>query len=213
MVPTLGQRLDALAKAGSLVSLSSTPILGITPVAISLQDQLRKSGLISSQKAKQANAQKRKKNKQVRAGAEDETVARREQLALESAAQVERDRELNREKQKSAQVRAVAAQIVQLVEMNTIDNGDESVSFNFTFDGKIRTLHIGEEIRDALVRGHLAIVRSGNATALVPSGVAQKIAARDTDAVVLLNEGSSEADATDRDDPYAEFEVPDDLMW
>jgi uncharacterized protein len=182
-------------------------------LANSLQDQLRKSGLVSSQKAKQANAQKRKTNKQVRGGVEDEAASRRATLAQEAAAQVERDRALNKEKQQAADERAIAAQIVQLVAMNTVDRGDESVSFNYTEDGKIRSVHVSETLRDALVRGQLALVRGESGTAIVPAGVARKVALRDASCVILLNEITSAETPLESDDPYGEFEVPDDLMW
>jgi uncharacterized protein YaiL (DUF2058 family) len=42
--------------------------------------------------------------------------------------------------------------------------------------------------------------------------VAEKIRQRDVAAVVLLNTRAAEA-AADPDDPYAAYQIPDDLMW
>ena len=44
---------------------------------------------------------------------------------------------------------------------------------------------------------------------IVPAPVAEKIAGRDADAVLHLNQEAE----TDEDDPYADFQVPDDLTW
>lgn len=68
-----------------------------------------------------------------------------------------------------------------------------------------------------LVNGRLAIARlaidSKGATeyAVIPASVADKIAQRDAESIVLHSALSQEAQ--DEDDPYADFKVPDDLMW
>jgi len=46
---------------------------------------------------------------------------------------------------------------------------------------------------------------------IIPASVADKIAQRDADSIVLNSALSQEAQ--DEDDPYADFKVPDDLMW
>jgi uncharacterized protein YaiL (DUF2058 family) len=58
--------------------------------------------------------------------------------------------------------------------------------------------------------GRLVIVCQGGATELVPRVIADKIAERDASLVVRVNKPSTEIDA---DDPYAAFQIPDDLMW
>lgn len=68
-----------------------------------------------------------------------------------------------------------------------------------------------------LINGRLAIVRlvidnSGECEyAIIPASVADKIAQRDADSIVVNSALSQEAQ--DEDDPYADFKVPDDLMW
>ena len=65
-------------------------------------------------------------------------------------------------------------------------------------------------MREHLIAGHLAIVCLGEATELIPKVIADKIAERDPALVVQIKKASTEIDA---DDPYAAFQVPDDLMW
>lgn len=68
-----------------------------------------------------------------------------------------------------------------------------------------------------LISGRLAIARlvidsSGeNEYAIIPAIVADKIAQRDASSIVLNSALSQEEQ--DEDDPYADFKVPDDLMW
>ena len=45
----------------------------------------------------------------------------------------------------------------------------------------------------------------------MPAPVARKIAERDAAAVIELNDSNKSASA--EDDPYADYQVPDDLIW
>ncbi|WP_145600468.1 DUF2058 family protein, partial [Yersinia frederiksenii] len=47
--------------------------------------------------------------------------------------------------------------------------------------------------------------------AIIPASVADKIAQRDANSIVL-NSALSQKEQ-DEEDPYADFKVPDDLMW
>ena len=92
---------------------------------------------------------------------------------------------------------------------------DGDIAYRFT-DGKhIKTQYVSARLQSQLVNGVLAIVKfpaDGDAVyALVPRAVASKIAERDETLVVALNDPAAEQ--VDEDDPYADFKVPDDLMW
>ncbi|HHH1718861.1 TPA: DUF2058 family protein, partial [Yersinia enterocolitica] len=68
-----------------------------------------------------------------------------------------------------------------------------------------------------LISGRLAIARvvadnNGESEyAIIPASVADKITQRDADSIVLNSALSQEEQ--DEEDPYADFKVPDDLMW
>jgi len=64
--------------------------------------------------------------------------------------------------------------------------------------------------RDLLSAGKLVIVRLDNSYAIVPPLVADKISQRDDTLIVLRNNSSTEDGI---DDEYADYKVPDDLMW
>lgn len=177
----------------------------------SLLDQLKKSGLVDEKKANQARKEKQKQARQQKgkkARPLDEARRRAEQTHAEK---VERDRELNLQRKQAAEQKAIAAQIRQLIELNRIEDDEGEIAFNFTDGTQVRRLYVSGKTRDQLVRGSLAIVKLDGRYDRVPAGVAEKIAQRDPACVVLCNVAGP--DARDDDDPYADFQVPDDLMW
>lgn len=172
---------------------------------MSLKDQLMKAGLADAKKARRAEHEKRQLAKDPKA----ETA---EQIAARAVAEkIERDRELNRRQQEEKQKRAIAAQVRQLVERHRIARGGE-VAYQFV-DGKtVKKLHTSAAQQAQIINGQVAIVRLGESYELVPTVVAEKIRERDAATVVLLNSRKSAA-AVDEDDPYAAYQIPDDLMW
>ena len=177
----------------------------------SLFDQLKETGLVDKNTAKQVRKQKHKQTRQQKGkkGAQpDESKLRAQQLQEEKAA---RDRELNLQQKMVAEKKAIAAQIKQLVEMNRIEHNDGEIGFNFVDDNNVQQIYVTEKIQDELVRGRLAIIKLSKSYDLVPAGVADKIALRNPSCVILCNEPQKEL--SDDEDPYADYQVPDDLMW
>lgn len=177
----------------------------------SLFDQLQKTGLVDEKKAHQAKKDKQKQAKQQK-GKKAKPLAESKLLAQQAQAKKQaRDRELNQQRKQAAEQTAIAAQIKQLIQMNRIDNSDGEIEFNFTDGNKVQRLYVAEKLQGQLVRGRLAIVKLGESYELVPAGVAEKIELRAPSCVILCNVVQSHE--SDEDDPYADFQVPDDLMW
>jgi len=177
----------------------------------SLFDQLKQAGLVDEKKANKLKQEQRKKGKQhkgKKACITDENKLRAQRVLAEKAA---RDRELNKERNKAAGRKAVAAQINQLIEMNRVADRDGEIAFNFTDDGKVQRIYVSEKIHQQLGRGYLAVVRYVDRYELVPAPVAERIKLRDESRILVCN--TPNADAIDDDDPYADYKVPDDLMW
>ncbi|AOY88076.1 nucleoprotein/polynucleotide-associated enzyme [Marinobacter salinus] len=176
----------------------------------SLQDQLLKAGLADEKKAKAVRNEKRKQRKQQPKGTEqvNEAQIRARQAREEKA---ERDRELNRQRQQEAEKKAIQAQIRQLVETNRLDRSRGDTSYQFVHDKKIKKIFVDDTMVDQLSRGRLAIVFVNDAYEIVAEGVARKIMERDKSAVVVLHDRKT--DDVGDDDPYAGYEIPDDLMW
>lgn len=179
----------------------------------SLQDQLLKAGLIDAKKAKQANKEKRKETNVARRSSEevvDEVKQSAEQARVEK---IERDRELNRQRDLELQQKAIAAQIKQLIENHRQSKGagNGDVEYNFT-DGKlIKKMRVSPLVLEQIARGLLAVVKLGEGYELVPRIVADKIAQRDEKFVVVAN--TKQDNKVDEDDPYKDYVIPDDLMW
>ncbi len=179
---------------------------------LSLQEQLLKSGLVSSAKAKTVQADKRKQSQMQRKNnvfVVDEAKA----LALKAQAEkVEKDRELNQLHQQQEEQKQLAAQIKQLIEQNRVDSSQGDVAYHFNDQSRMKTLYVTESMRLQLINGHYAIVRYSDAYAIVAYDVAEKIALRDTHCVVLLNSPTPNANSS-AEDPYAAYQIPDDLVW
>jgi len=179
-------------------------------MANSFQDQLLKAGLVDDKKLKKAKKENYKKQKQ--SGKDDKQLSESKLLAQKAAAEkAERDRQLNQQRKQASEQKAVLAQVRQLIEMNRISRGDGDNSYNFVDDNVVKTLHISAELHQQISNGRLAIVRFGDSYELVPTQVAEKIEQRDPSTVVLRNDKQEQQEQ--EDDPYAEYQVPDDLMW
>jgi uncharacterized protein YaiL (DUF2058 family) len=176
----------------------------------SLQEQFLKAGLVDKNKVKQAN-QDKTKQKKIERRTGTQTVDEARLAALETQRKnAERARELNAQRDAAATQKAIAAQITQMVQKNRQGKGTGDIAYNFTHDKKIERMYVSAEVQAHLMAGRLVIVRQGGSTELVPRVIADKIAERDASLVVRVNKASTEADA---DDPYAAFQIPDDLMW
>ncbi|OOZ41428.1 nucleoprotein/polynucleotide-associated enzyme [Solemya pervernicosa gill symbiont] len=177
----------------------------------SLQDQLLKAGAVSKKKAHQATKSKQKKTKlKQKQKVEDvnDTKIAAERAQREKA---ERDRQLNLQRKAEAEQKAVTAQIRQLIESNRLELGEGEIAYSFTDESKIKQLYVNESQQRQLGKGRLAIIKLDERFELVPTPVAEKISLRDKSYIIQINE--SQPQETDEDDPYAEFEIPDDLMW
>lgn len=173
---------------------------------MSLKDQLLKSGLTNAKKVRKAEHDKRQDAK----NPEAETA---QKIALQAIAEkAERDRELNRVQQQEKAQKELVAQVRQMIETQRIERKGGDIAYQFTDAKKVKKIYVNAEQQGQLTRGQIAIVRLGEGYELVPTIVAEKIRSRDERAVVLLNERAI-TEATNVDDPYANYKIPDDLMW
>ncbi len=179
-------------------------------MANSLFDQLQKSGLIDTKKAKQAVKDKRKQDK-IQRNSKQPVIDNNKQQAVQAKAEkTEKDKQLNQQRNEKAQRKAFAAQIKQLIEMNAIETSGEQ-QFNFT-DGKhIKRIYVDTAQIGRLSRGVVAIVKLGDKYIIVPSPVAERIAERDPERIIF--KADKDPEIAEEDDPYADYQIPDDLMW
>jgi len=181
-------------------------------MANSLQDQLLKAGLVDQKKVKKVKQEKRKQAKQTPKGQqlEDEIKLAARQAQAEKS---QRDKEANLKREKDNEARAIRAQIKQLIEVNRIDRTGGQTAYQFVDAKKVKKLYINEELQEQLIKGRIAVVKLGEGYELVPTPVAEKIAQRDETIILVLHVGEIEHTDSPEEDPYAEYQIPDDLMW
>jgi uncharacterized protein YaiL (DUF2058 family) len=179
-------------------------------MSMSLRDQLLKAGLVNEKQAKQAVKQKQKQSRMEHRGQTEKD--RSQELAVQQAQaeKLAKDQELNRAQEDKKRRKAEQAQIKQLIETSRLPKLTTEDYYNFVDDKKVKRLSVNVMMRDKLSKGSLAIVRFEGRYEVVPRATAERIQERDPKRVVLLNVQSGEPDP---DDPYAAYQVPDDLMW
>lgn len=174
-----------------------------------LQDQLIKAGL--AKKSKVA-AVAREQLKQAKAGAGPSEIARDAERAR--AEKVERDRALEAERKAQARAAELRAQARQIIRDKQLPRSGEG-EYRFDADGAIRTLLVDDDQRRKLASGAVVIVRFGDGYTLLPRPAGLQVRERDADCIVLDHGLTTDttSDASDDDAYYAQFQVPDDLMW
>lgn len=166
----------------------------------SLQDQLLKAGLTNEKKAKKAKKSS-KKSRELKREVKAATEEKRQ-------AQQQKDKQLNAEIKQQAEQKAVQAQIKQLIEMNKLDFAGD-IKYNFTDGASVQFINVNAQVQKQLASGLLAIVNYESDYAVIPGVVSDKIALRDDSVLVAQNQ----VEEVDEDDPYADYVIPDDLMW
>ena len=176
---------------------------------LTLQEQMLKAGLVSSKKMAKVQRTAKKSRVQAREA--------REAVEENKKAQLERDKQLSEQQKQAVLAKEFRAQVKQLIEMNRITVAKGNITFNFTDGNLIKKIEVDKQTQIQLINGRLAIARlvinaKGDCDyAIIPAVVADKIAQRDADSIVLNSALSQEEQ--DEDDPYADFKIPDDLMW
>jgi len=178
-----------------------------------LQEQLIKAGLAKKSKAA-AVAREQNKARDAKGPSGPSEI----QLEAERARaeKVERDRALAAERKAKAHIAELRAQARQIIRDRKVPRSGES-EYRFTADGAIRTVLVNEDLRKKLSSGFLVIARMDESYELLPRAAAEKVRERDASLIVLDHgqaAGSEPAATTSEDDAYyAQFKVPDDLVW
>ena len=181
-------------------------------MAKSLQEQLLGAGLTNKAKAKTSKTNKRKQTQAVRKNkivVVDETAEAMKRAKLKL---IEKDKVLNLQKEQFAEKKAIIAQIKQLIDSKKVPQDSEGEAYHFSDGTTIKKIYVSTDVREQLVNGRLAIVKIEKRYEIVTAEVAEKIIQRDKNYVLLLNE-RKESDSIKEDDAYADYQVPDDLMW
>jgi len=194
-------------------------------MSMSLRDQLLAAGLGNKNQAKQAredqhrnrHTQQHQQRKGQKPGAGGRPLA---PMPNVDPAKLARDQALEQKKRDKAARKERAAQVRQLVEPNALPRLETDDYYNFVHDGRIARVGVDAARRAALIGGSLVIVRSHGQYLVVPAEIAARVREREPRAVVHdAADGTSSGGAAAassppaEDDPYAQYKVPDDLVW
>jgi hypothetical protein len=184
----------------------------------SLQEQLLKAGLTNKQKVKQANTEKRRKHKQQRSGAVVEADIQqqvKQSIAEQQAQKKARDLAISEQKKQQLAAKELMLRIKQILQHHQITHTDGDIAYHYTDpQGKVKTLYVNEPTQKALMAGKLAVCGIDNTAYIVTQQAADKLYTLDQSVIWLKHDQTAKEKAeSNEDDPYAEFQIPDDLMW
>ncbi len=177
------------------------------------QDQLLKAGLVNKKQVNKANQEKARNNKKQRQS--KEIVVDEVKLKIQLAAQekAKQDKVLKQKKQEQAKSKAISSEINQLISNNSIKR-DEScdISYNFEHRKKVNRIYVNAEMKQQIALGKLGIARIDGRYELVSLSIAEKIRQRNEKRIIIF-EKEHEDQLTDENDPYSDYQIPDDLTW
>jgi len=180
----------------------------------SLADQLLNMGVVDKKKAKKSKHQKRqavsKDRKAVKSGKEVQTDNMQQQIDQAAREKQQRDLALNKQRDAELARKALVAEVGQIVQQHLIKIPKEAeLAYNFTHNNKVKKLYITPEQQKDLTQGYLAIAVTGEQYTLIPDKIAERIESRLPELVIR----SQVEQESDENDPYADYQIPDDLMW
>ncbi|GIU25547.1 DUF2058 domain-containing protein [Shewanella colwelliana] len=175
------------------------------------QEQLLKAGLVSKQKVQNAKTQKRRDRK---AKVDDGSAALKAQIADQKRQQAEKDKVLNEQRFAEATEKGqVRGLITEFKRLAIATPRDAEVKFNYTLGTKIYSLYVNDKLQNQLLSGQLGIVRHEEVSYLVPHKLAERVQLLVPDWCGYLWQQDDNQQVVEEDDPYADYVIPDDLMW
>lgn len=178
----------------------------------SLQEQLMKSGLIDKQKAKQAQTEKRRKAKQKKKKGVVEVSAIQQEINKQKEIQKQQDLQKNQQMQSELEKRAEHGKLIQMIAQHCEKDYQGELDYHFTYKNKVKRIAINDATQKKLSVGILAICVLNEEFYLINNEAAAKLTEIDDSVLVALHE-QVETSGIEEDDPYAEFAIPDDIIW
>ena len=175
------------------------------------QEQLLKAGLVSKQKVRDAKTQKRRDRK---AKVDDGTAALKQEIAAKKQAQIDKDKALNEQRFAEAMEKGQVRGLITEFKRCAIEPPkDAEVKFNYTLGTKIFSVYVTEKLQSQLLNGQLGIVRHEEVSYLVPHKLAERVNLLVPNWCGYLWQAEDATQVVEEDDPYADYVIPDDLMW
>jgi uncharacterized protein YaiL (DUF2058 family) len=182
-------------------------------MAGSMFDQLKKAGLVDKNKAKQHKRDKYQQAKGNKAKKHVKIISESADLVAKvKQQQLEKDQALNKQRKVELGQKEKQAQCVQIIQSNQIKDIAGEEEFSFADGTAVKTLNVKADIRKKLVAETIRIARFKGGFVLITAEAAERIIQRDEN--FLISNSKKDDGLSDEDrDYYAQFEIPDDLVW
>ena len=130
--------------------------------------------------------------------------------AKAQAAKVERDRELNRQKEAAQAQKALRAQVRDLLKRSQLNATEAEIAYHFVEDQRVRRIYVTDEQHKLLSQGRLAVAVWNDRSYVVTIEVSERLRSMYPGVFIHRSGGTEEVDP---DDPYKDYQIPDDLIW
>ncbi|WP_299491718.1 DUF2058 domain-containing protein [uncultured Shewanella sp.] len=175
------------------------------------QEQLLKAGLVSKQKVRDTKTQKRRDKK---ARVDDGSEALKQEIAARKQAQADKDKALNEKRFNEATEKGLVRGLVtEFTRLAIKAPTHAELKFNFTFNNKVLSTYVDEKLQNELLTGRLGIIRHEEQSYLVPHKLVERVNLLVPEWIGYLWVENDDTVEAVEDDPYADYVIPDDLMW
>jgi len=184
-------------------------------MALSLQEQLLKAGLADKKNAKKIKQEKHKQVKAKQRNNQEIESDAKKAAAVALAAKQEKDRLLS-EKQREERLRKeIIAQVANLIKVNAQPRRKGDLVLNFTHHNLVKRMYVDKSMHKLVTQGRLSVVScQSDVYELVPTPVADKIKERVPESVIYqATEVEEDKGSGEENDWYADYDIPDDLVW
>lgn len=194
----------------------------------SFADQLLKAGLVSEEDVTKAEQQKQQKKHKKRPASHkkpgkrppkkakpvpkgDGSVANAAASKILNTSQVEADKSKEKKAQQefAEQRRIMNIKINELIKDQPVEEPQGEHKFSYVYEGKVRGIYVSESQQKRLAAAELAVTVIKAKTKLIPISLVEPLQAIDPKRFIHVVKEEEKSE----DDPYAGFEVPDDITW
>ena len=123
------------------------------------------------------------------------------------------EKKASKQTQEELAMRAAHGKLIQMIAQHCEKDYQGELDYHFTYDNKVKRIAVNSEIQQGLIKGRFAICVLNDEFYLINKEAAEKLRLIDESVLVALHDQTEHKSRDDQDDPYAEFAVPDDLMW
>jgi len=164
----------------------------------SLQEQMLKSGLIDEDRLNSAKKQTKKPAKKKRKA----SAKRPPRVTTTTKPAVVEDPK----KQKELRV-----EVKKLLRSYKLNDKSGEIAYNYTVNNQIKRFYVNEKQQKELIDGKLSIANWNEISYLIPTSSVEELRTLYPKIDIYINE--ADKNTLDKDDPYAAYEIPDDIKW